>query len=71
MWPVARAITLRELSMAILLYVRGTGTLPIAIFSFDGNGAFEKAAAVSVVLVALALLAVMPLRLSGKARMEL
>ena len=71
-WIMVFAVTLRELSMAILLYVRGTETLPIAIFSFVDNGSFEKAAAVSIVLIVLNLAAVSALRwLSGKAQMEL
>jgi len=65
-------VTLRELSMAILLYVPGTETLPIAIFSFIDNGTFEVAAAVSVVLILLSIVAVLTLRaLTGKAQMEL
>jgi hypothetical protein len=50
-WVMVFAVTLRELSMAILLYVKGLETLPVAIFSFVDNGSFEKAAAVSVVLI--------------------
>ena len=71
-WVMVFAVTLRELSMAILLYARGTETLPIAIYSFVDNGSFERAAAVSIVLIVLNLAAVTLLRwLSGKAQMEL
>jgi len=71
-WMVVFAVTLRELSMAILLYVPGTETLPIAIFSFIDNGTFEVAAAVSVVLILLSIAAMLTLRaLTGKAQMEL
>ena len=67
-----RAVTLRELSMAILLYVPGTETLPVAIYSFIDNGTFEIAAAVSVVLILISILATLVLRrLTGKAQMEL
>ena len=45
--------------MAILLYVPGTETLPIAIFSFIDNGTFERAAAVSVVLILLSIVSVL------------
>ena len=71
-WMVVFAVTLRELSMAILLYVPGTETLPIAIYSFIDNGTFEVAAAVSVVLILLSIAAMLMLRrLTGKAQMEL
>src|SRR5258708_1940927 len=50
-WMMVFAGTLRELSMAILLYVPGTETLPGAIYSFIDNGTFEIAAAVSVLLI--------------------
>jgi len=66
------AVTLRELSMAVLLYVRGTETLPVVIYSFIDNGTFEIAAAVSILLIALTILSMVLLRLfSGKAHMEL
>jgi iron(III) transport system permease protein len=69
---VVFAVTLRELSMAILLYVPGTETLPIAIYSFIDNGTFEIAAALSVVLILLSIAAMLALRwLTGKAHMEL
>jgi iron(III) transport system permease protein len=71
-WMIVFAVTLRELSMAILLYVPGTETLPVAIYSFIDNGTFEIAAAVSVVLILLSILSVLALRLvTGKAQMEL
>jgi iron(III) transport system permease protein len=71
-WMVVFAVTLRELSMAILLYVPGTETLPVAIYSFIDNGTFEIAAAVSVALIALSIAAMLMLRaLTGKAQMEL
>ena len=71
-WMVVFAVTLRELSMAILLYVPGTETLPVAIYSFIDNGTFEIAAAVSVVLILLSIAAMLMLRtLTGKAQMEL
>jgi iron(III) transport system permease protein len=71
-WMMVFAVTLRELSMAILLYVRGTETLPIAIFSFVDNGTFGIASSVSVVLIVLSILSVALLRLlSGKAQMEI
>jgi iron(III) transport system permease protein len=71
-WIVVFAVTLRELSMAILLYVPGTETLPVAIYSFIDNGTFEIAAAVSVVLILLSITAMLVLRaLTGKAQMEL
>jgi iron(III) transport system permease protein len=71
-WMIVFAVTLRELSMAILLYVPGTETLPVAIYSFIDNGTFEIAAAVSVVLIALSIAAMLLLRLvTGKAQMEL
>jgi iron(III) transport system permease protein len=71
-WMMVFAVTLRELSMAILLYVRGTETLPIAIFSFVDNGTFGIASSISVVLIALSILSVALLRLlSGKAQMEI
>ncbi len=71
-WMMVFAVTLRELSMAILLYVRGTETLPIAIFSFVDNGTFGIASSISVVLIVLSILSVALLRLlSGKAQMEL
>jgi len=71
-WMVVFAVTLRELSMAILLYVPGTETLPIAIYSFIDNGTFEIAAALSVVLILLSIAAMLALRwLTGKAQMEL
>ena len=70
-WVMVFAVTLRELSMAILLYVRGTETLPIAIFGFVDNGTFEVAASTSVVLIVLSILAVALLRwASGRAQME-
>lgn len=69
-WMMVFAVSLRELSMAILLYVRGTETLPIAIFSYIDNGSFERAAAVSIVLIVLNLFSVLLLRwLSGKAHL--
>jgi iron(III) transport system permease protein len=65
------AVTLRELSMAILLYVPGTETLPVAIYSFIDNGTFEIAA-VSVVLIMLSIASMVMLRwLTGRAHMEL
>lgn len=71
-WMMVFAVTLRELSMAVLLYVRGTETLPVAIYSFIDNGTFEIAAAVSILLIALTILSMVLLRLfSGKAHMEL
>src|SRR5215470_4915312 len=71
-WMVVFAVTLRELSMAILLYVPGTETLPVAIYSFIDNGTFEIAAAVSMVLILLSIAAMLVLRaLTGKAQMEL
>ncbi len=71
-WMIVFAVTLRELSMAILLYVPGTETLPVAIYSFIDNGTFEIAAAVSVVLIALSIASMLVLRLvTGKAQMEL
>jgi iron(III) transport system permease protein len=71
-WMVVFAVTLRELSMAILLYVPGTETLPVAIYSFIDNGTFEIAAAVSVVLILLSIAAMLMLRaLTGRAQMEL
>ncbi len=71
-WMMVFAVTLRELSMAILLYVPGTETLPVAIYSFIDNGTFEIAAAVSVVLILISILATLVLRrLTGKAQMEL
>ena len=70
-WMMVFAVTLRELSMAVLLNVRGTETLPIAIFNFVDNGSFEMAAAVSVVLIVMSILSVAALRwLAGKAQME-
>jgi ABC-type Fe3+ transport system permease subunit len=58
--------------MAILLYVPGSETLPVAIYSFIDNGTFEIAAAVSVVLILLSITAMLVLRaLTGKAQMEL
>ena len=71
-WMIVFAVTLRELSMAILLYVPGTETLPVAIYSFIDNGTFEVAAAVSVALIALSIASMLVLRLvTGKAQMEL
>ena len=71
-WMMVFAVTLRELSMAILLYVPGTETLPVAIYSFIDNGTFEIAAAVSVVLILLSIGAMVMLRwLTGRAHMEL
>jgi iron(III) transport system permease protein len=71
-WMIVFAVTLRELSMAILLYVPGTETLPVAIYSFIDNGTFEIAAAVSVVLIVLSILSMLLLRfVTGKAQMEL
>lgn len=66
-WIMVFAVTMRELSMAILLYVRGTETLPVAIFSFVDDGTFETAAALSVVLVIVSIVAVLALRrLAGR-----
>jgi len=71
-WMMVFAVTLRELSMAILLYVPGTETLPVAIYSFIDNGTFEIAAAVSVLLILMSIVAMLLLRwLTGKAQMEL
>jgi iron(III) transport system permease protein len=71
-WMMVFAVTLRELSMAILLYVPGTETLPVAIYSFIDNGTFEIAAAVSVLLIGLCIVAMLVLRwVTGKAQMEL
>ena len=67
-WIMVFAVTMRELSMAILLYVRGTETLPVAIFSFVDDGTFETAAALSVVLVGVSILAVLLLRLLAGSR---
>lgn len=65
-WIMVFAVTMRELSMAILLYVRGTETMPVAIFDFVDNGTFEVAAALSVVLVVVSIIAVTLLRLFGR-----
>ena len=71
-WMIVFAVTLRELSMAILLYVPGMETLPVAIYSFIDNGTFEIAAAVSVVLILLSIASMLMLRwITGKAQMEL
>jgi iron(III) transport system permease protein len=71
-WIMVFAVTMRELSLAILLYVPGTETLPIAIFSFVDDGTFEAAAALSIVLIVLCILSVLLLhRLAGRAAMEL
>jgi len=71
-WMMVFAVTLRELSMAILLYAPGTETLPVAIYSFIDNGTFEIAAAVSVLLILMSIAAMLLLRLlTGKAQMEL
>jgi iron(III) transport system permease protein len=71
-WLMVFAVTMRELSLAILLYVPGTETLPVAIFSFVDDGTFEAAAALSIVLIALSVLSVLLLhRLAGRAAMEL
>jgi iron(III) transport system permease protein len=61
-WIMVFAVTMRELSMAILLYVKGTETLPVAIFSFVDDGTFETASALSVVLVLVSVAAVLLLR---------
>ena len=71
-WVMVFAVTIRELSMAILLYVRGTETLPVAIFSFVDNGTFEPAASLSVLLVVISIISVLLLRrLTGRAGMSL
>jgi iron(III) transport system permease protein len=71
-WIMVFAVTIRELSMAILLYVRGTETLPVAIFSFVDNGTFEPAASLSVVLVLVSIVSVLALRrLTGRSGMAL
>ena len=71
-WIMVFAVTMRELSMAILLYVRGTETVPVAIFSFVDNGTFEPAAALSVVLVLVCIVSVLLLRrLTGRGGMAL
>jgi len=71
-WMMVFAVTLRELSMAILLYVPGTETLPVAIYSVIDNGTFEIAAAGSVLLILMSIVAMLLLRwLTGKAQMEL
>ena len=70
-WIMVFAVTMRELSMAILLYVRGTETLPVAIFSFVDDGTFETASSLSVVLVAVSIGAVLLLRrLAGRRAMS-
>ncbi len=61
-WVMLFGVTIRELSMAILLYVRGTETIPVAIFSFVDNGTFEPAASLSVLLVAISIVSVLLLR---------
>lgn len=69
-WIMVFAVTMRELSMAILLYVRGTETLPVAIFSFVDDGTFETAASLSVVLVVVSIVSVLLLRrLAGRSTM--
>jgi iron(III) transport system permease protein len=69
-WIMVFAVTMRELSMAILLYVRGTETLPVAIFSFVDDGTFETAASLSVVLVIVSIVSVLLLRrLAGRSTM--
>jgi iron(III) transport system permease protein len=69
-WIMVFAVTMRELSMAILLYVRGTETLPVAIFSFVDDGTFETAASLSVVLVIVSIVSVLLLRrLAGRSAM--
>ncbi len=71
-WIMVFAVTMRELSMAILLYVRGTETVPVAIFSFVDNGTFETAASLSVVLVVFSIAVVLLLRrLAGRSSMAL
>jgi iron(III) transport system permease protein len=71
-WIMVFAVTMRELSMAILLYVRGTETLPVAIFSFVDNGTFETASSLSVVLVLLSIVSVLLLRrFAGRSGMAL
>lgn len=71
-WIMVFAVTMRELSMAILLYVRGTETLPVAIFSFVDDGTFETAASLSVVLVVVSILSVLLLRrLAGRSTMAI
>lgn len=71
-WIMVFAVTIRELSMAILLYVRGTETLPVAIFSFVDNGTFEPAASLSVVLVLISIFSVLLLRrVTGRSGMSL
>ena len=71
-WIMVFAVTIRELSMAILLYVRGTETLPVAIFSFVDNGTFEPAASLSVVLVLISIGSVLLLRrVTGRSGMSM
>ena len=71
-WIMVFAVTIRELSLAILLYVRGTETLPVAIFSFVDDGTFETAASLSVVLVVVSIASVLLLRrLAGRSTMAL
>jgi iron(III) transport system permease protein len=71
-WIMVFAVTIRELSMAILLYVRGTETLPVAIFSFVDNGTFEPAASLSVVLVLISIVSVLLLRrVTGRSGMSM
>ncbi|MCL2893725.1 ABC transporter permease [Brenneria tiliae] len=61
-WLMTFAVALRELSIAILLYVPGTETLPVAIFMSMDDGRFPVAAALSVVLVLMSLLALTVLK---------
>lgn len=57
-WIMVFAVSLRELSMAILLYVPGLETLPTAIFNYVDDGRFPVAASLSVLLITVSILSV-------------
>jgi len=71
-WILVFAVCLRELSMAILLYLPGNETMAVSIFNLLDDGALEGSATVSVVVSVMSIAAVFGVRkIVGKSVMEI
>ncbi|MCB1742260.1 MAG: iron ABC transporter permease, partial [Gammaproteobacteria bacterium] len=70
-WVLVFSISLRELAMSILLAQAGNETMAVAVFNFLADGAVEYAAAISVIIALISIVAVVLARaISGKGALE-
>jgi len=71
-WILVFAVCLRELTLAILLFLPGNETMAVSIFNLLDDGALEGSATVAVVLSIMSIAAVLGVRkIAGKGVMEI